>query len=254
MAGRTATVERTFGHRRAEVLAAMLNTLSLWLFAGWIFFEAHGRFRGDGHHHEVEGVFLLIIGAVSIVVYLGAAWVLYGSARNSLNIEGAYRHVLADLIGSIGVVVAGGLIMAFDWEIVDPILSVLIGVLILAGSWGLTVKVYNVLLEGVPDHIDVYALCGAMEDEEGVTLVHDIHVWSVSSNYDQLSAHVLADPSYQGDMNALLRRLREIAHQDFGISHVTIQLEVSTEGCTENDHVDHLMALKRTPAKRFLPL
>ncbi|MYK56830.1 MAG: cation transporter [Acidimicrobiia bacterium] len=242
VAERPPSAERTFGYRRAEVLAAMLNALSLWLIAAWVLFEAYHRLQDVP---EIEGGLMLVVGILGLLVNVAAAWVLHRSSKHSMNIEGALRHVMADLMGSVGVVISGILIVTLNWTIIDPILSVLIAALVAHSSWSLTVKVFKVLLEGVPDHIDVYRLCSEIEDVEGVTLIHDVHVWTISSGLEALTAHVLIDPSFEGDTEALLRRLRGIAHGAFGIDHVTIQVEETVEGCTEDHHVGHLMARSR---------
>ncbi len=236
IANRPASIERTFGYYRTEVLAALFNAVSLWVIAGWIFFEAYHRFR---EVPEVEGSIVLVAGGVGLVINLIAAWILRRSAGHSLNVEGAFRHVVADLMGSIGVVISGILALAFGWWIADPILGVLIGALILASSWRLVVKVFQVLLEGTPAHLDMHRLCNDLENVEGVTLVHDIHAWTITSGYESLTAHVLVDPDYPGELEILRRRLQQIAYQDFGISHVTIQMEQSLDGCTERHHFDH---------------
>ncbi len=238
IANRPASIERTFGYYRTEVLAAMFNAFSLWVIAAWIFFEAYHRFRDVP---EVQGGIVLIAGGAGLVVNLVAAWILHRSAGHSLNVEGAFRHMIADLLGSIGVVISGVLTLAFGWWLADPILSVLIGALVLASSWRLVSKVFQVLLEGSPAHIDMHRLCQAMEDVEGVTLVHDIHAWTITSGYESLTAHVLVDPDYPNELETLRRRLQHIAYEHHGISHITIQMEQSLEGCTERHHFDHLM-------------
>ena len=162
--GRPASVERTFGYQRTEVLAAMLNALSLWLIAGWVLFEAFQRLREPP---GIEGGLMLIVGAIGLLVNIGAALVLYRSAEHSLNVEGAFRHVMADLLGSVGVVVSGVLVLTLGWTIVDPILGAGIGLLILFSSWRLVGKVFRVLLEGTLEHIDLYRLCSEFEDVEG---------------------------------------------------------------------------------------
>ena len=237
--GRPASIKRTFGYYRTEVLAALFNAVSLWALAGWIFMEAYHRFRDVP---EVAGGVVLIAGGVGLAVNLFAAWILHRSAGHSLNVEGAFRHVMADLMGSIGVVASGALTLAFGWWIADPILSVLIGVLILIGSWRLVVNVFHVLLEGAPARIDMHRLCMALEDVPGVTQVHDIHAWTITSGYESLTAHVLVDPDYPDDLESLRRQLQQIAYHDFGIAHITMQMEQSLEGCTERHHFDHLMA------------
>ncbi len=239
VANRPASIKRTFGYYRTEVLAALCNAVSLWILAGWIFFEAYHRFR---EVPEVAGGVVLAAGGVGLGVNLVAAWILHRSAGHSLNVEGAFRHVVADLMGSVGVIVAGTLTLAFGWWIADPILSILIGVLILVSSWRLVVNVFQVLLEGAPARIDMHSLCMALEDVEGVTLVHDIHAWTITSGYESLTAHVLVDPDYPGELETLRRRLQQIAYHDFGIAHITMQMEQSLEGCTERHHFDHLLA------------
>ena len=241
-AERPSSVQRTFGYHRLEILAALLNALTLWLIAAWVLVEAYDRFTST---LEVNGGLMLSIGVIGLGVNLGAAWILHGSSEHNVNVEGAFMHVMADLLGSVGVVVSGILIWVFGWTLADPIVSVVIAILILISSWRLLAKVVHVLLEGTPEHIDVYQLCSKLEDVEGVTLVHDIHVWTLSPGNEALTAHVLIDPDYPGDMEALRLHLREIIHNDFGIGHITLQVEKSLEGCTEDHHFDHMM----TPAR-----
>ena len=243
IAQKEASVERTFGYHRTEILAALANTFALWLIAGWIVFEAYHRlFREDV---EVIGLPVLIVGIGGFVINLAAAWVLHRSSGESLNVEGAFQHVIADLLGSVGVIVSAILIMAFEWHIADPILSVVIALLIVYNTRRLIISILNVLLEGSPEHIDVYKLCSDLEDMEGVTLIHDVHVWTITSGNEAFTAHVLMDPSYQGDIDELTVIMQDLLHNEYGINHVTLQLEKSLEGCTEDHHVGHLLALSR---------
>ena len=153
---------------------------------------------------------------------------------------------MADLLGSVGVVVSGVLVWAFGWTLADPILSVVIGVLILLSTWRLLAKVVHVLLEGAPDHIDVPRLCRELQRVEGVVEVHDMHVWTIAEGYDALAAHVVVDPDYPGSgLEPVLRRLRAVASRDFGIHHVTIQVEQSPDDCTEHHHADRLHGRER---------
>ena len=209
IANRPAAAGSTFGFYRTEVLAALLNTLSLWLIAGWIFFEAYHRFFDTP---EVEGPLLLGVGVIGLVVNIAAAWVLHRAARESLNVEGAFQHVLADLMGSVGVIISGILILSFaesnsTWYIVDPIMSVLIGLLILKVSWGLFMRVFKVLLEGTPESVDIYYICSEMEEVEGVTLVHDVHAWTITSGYDAFTAHVFVSPTQAGRQEEILQSI-----------------------------------------------
>ena len=239
---RPASVSRTFGYRRVEVLAAMLNALVLWLIAAGVAFEAYERFQGE---HHVEGELMLTVGAVGFVINIIVVFVLHRSAKHNLNVEAAFRHIVADLLGALGVVVSSILILVFGWQIADPIVGVLIAVLILATTWQLLAKVVRVLLEAVPEHIDIYRLCSELEEEAGVTVVHDIHVWTIAPGYDALTAHVLIDPAWDGDQDVLLSRLRHTVRNAFGITHITIQLERSAQDCTEDHHVNHLLARDR---------
>lgn len=234
-ARRPVSVTRTFGHRRFEVLAALLNALALCVIAGWAILEAGHRVLEPP---AVEGGLMLAVGTGGLVVNVVAAWILHGSARHSLNVEGAFLHVVADLLGSVGVVLSGGLVVAFGWTIADPIASIVIGVLILASAGRLLAKVVHVLIEGAPDRIDVSRLCHRMETVDGVLLVHDVHVWTIASGYDVFTAHVLVDDGYTADLDPLRHRLHEIASREFGIHHVTIQVERSLDACTEHHHAD----------------
>jgi len=243
LAGKPASVERTFGYQRAEVLAALINVISLWLIAAWVFYEAYHRFFVE--NLEIEGTLVLIVGGIGLLINIIVAYILHASAEHSMNAEGAFQHVMADLMGSVGVIFAAIFIMTLEWNLADPIISVGIGLLIIYSSRGLMGKVIHVLLEGTPHHIDPYSLCSELEEVEGVTVIHDVHVSTVTSGYDQMSAHILADPNYDGDYDDLLRQLRRVASEKFGIQHITIQLETSVQGCTEDHHVDHLAARAR---------
>ena len=152
---------------------------------------------------------------------------------------------MADLMGSVAVVISAVAVIATGWVIIDPILSLLIAVLIVFSSRRLVWKTVNILLEGTPDHIDLYRLCSDLEDVEGVSLIHDVHVWTISSNYDSLTAHVLIDPSHPGDADELLDSLRRIAREKYGIHHVTLQLDKSLSDCAEDHHLGHLAARAR---------
>lgn len=244
IADRPASVKRTFGFHRAEVLVVLFNALALWVLASWIIFESYQRFTSHaaGHGHEVEGVLMLIVASTGLVINTVSAWILYRSSSNSINVEGVFWHIMADLMGSVAVVISAIITLLFDWDIVDPILSVVIATLILFTSVRLALKVFNVLLQNTPTRLDMYRLCNALEDVEGVTLVHDVHAWTLTPGYEFFTAHVLIEPGYRGDVDQLLKRLRQIANQEFGIRHITIQVERSVSDCTEDHHVDHLEA------------
>ena len=234
--GRPASIERTFGLHRTEVLAALANALGLWLIAGLIFFEAYHRFLDPP---SVNGSLMLVAGGIGLLVNLAAAAVLHRSAKESLSVEGAFLHVISDVLGSIAVIGAGLLILTTGWVLGDPIFGGIIGLLIVISSARLLWKVLHVLMEGTPTHLDLHGLCQRLEQLDGITGVHDIHAWSITTGYDALSAHVTADMAILSSPGQVLERLRNIASQEFGISHVTIQLEDSEEGCMEDHHIAH---------------
>ena len=234
VAGRPASITRTFGFQRSEVLAALLNALGLWLIVVWILFEAYRRFLDPP---EVQAPVMLAVGAGGLVINLLVLVVLQRSAKESLNVQGALLHVMGDVLGSVAVVVGGVLILAFGWFLVDPIFSVVIALLILVGSVRLLWKVSHVLMEGTPAHLDLHRLCQRLEQVEGVTGVHDIHAWTITTGYEALSAHVTSEA--HPSPRQILQQLRGIAVQEFGISHVTIQLEESPDQCSEDHHIEH---------------
>ena len=218
-------------------------------------FTSGGSDDHSGHdHHEFEGGTVTLLGVLGIIVKLAVAYVLSRSSKQSLNVEGALRHAVVDVLSSASLVVSGPLVVIFgaaEWvESVDPILSLVLVALIIGSSWQLASTVLLVLIEGTPKNLDLYRLCHDMEEVPGVTVVHDIHVWTVTSGYVSLTAHVLADPDYEGDHNALLRELRRIAREGHGIAHSTIQLETSVDDCDEDHHVDHLLQREKTRLKR----
>ena len=248
IAERAASAERTFGFFRTEILAALLNAIALWIIVAWICLEAYHRFGAEGAH--VDGWPVLFVGLGGLAVNIAAAFLLHRSSEHSLNAEGAFQHVLADLLGSVGVVISSILIITLGWHVADPIISVVIGLLILVSSWGLMTSVVHVLLEGTPEHIDVYKLCNDLEEIEGVTIVHDVHVWTITSQSEAFTAHVLIDPAYGGDRDMLLTRMKELVHHDYSITHVTIQMEESVTDCHEDHHVDHLLQRSRIVGQR----
>ncbi len=236
-ATRAASARRTYGYHRLEILAALVNALALGGISVWVIIEASRRFASVP---EVDGGLMLVVGSLGLVVNVAAAWILHSSVKHSINVEGAYQHVMADLLGSVAVVISGLLIWAFGWHLADPVLSVLIGVVILFNTWRLLAKVVHVLLEGAPEHIDLHALGDRIEKVEGVAGIHDVHCWTLAPGYDALSAHVMVEPGFReraGHNDDLLNRLREIAYNEFKIQHVTIQIEDSADNCNEDHRV-----------------
>ena len=245
-AEREATAERTFGYQRLEILAALLTALVLWAIVAGILIEAYHRFGEEQLH--VEAGMMLIIGGIGLLANMTAMVILSRSVKHSANVEGAFQHVRADMVGSVAVVITGALLWQFagdnpSWYLADPMVSVVLSLIILRATWGLLRRVIHVLLEGTPAHIDVHELCMRIETVEHVTLIHDIHVWSISEGSEMMTAHIIIDREYKGPPDDILADLRRIVTGEFGIGHMTIQLEHSARNCKEETHhVDHLLA------------
>ena len=241
---RPASIERTFGYHRAEVVGAMLSALALWMVAAWVLFESINRLR-DRSELEIEGGLMLVIGAIGLGVNVLAALVLRWGGRRSEKASDALRHLIADLLASVGVVVAAVLVLVNGWTVVDPIVSIGVAALTAASSWRLILQVFHTLLEGTPEHIDLYQLCADIEDVPGVTLIHDVHAWSISDNNDAFTAHVILEPGFNGNTEELLSRMRRLVYEKHGVRHLTLQFEESASECLEDHHLSHLEARSR---------
>jgi cobalt-zinc-cadmium efflux system protein len=210
---------RTFGFHRGEILAALVNGVTLVVVAALVIVEAIRRLSGPP---DVDGTGVLVVGAIGLLGNVVATIVLASGDREDLNLEGVLRHSAADALGSIGVVVAGLVVMTTGWLYADGIAGLAIGVLILIGSWRLVTAPVNVLMEGAPEGIDVNAVGQAMIGVDGVREVHDLHVWTVTSGFPALAAHVMTDPGE--DVDEVRERLERMLHDDFDIDHTTLQV------------------------------
>ena len=211
---------RTYGYYRAEILAALVNGAALVAIAILVAVEAVARLRTLA---EVNAAGMTVVAAGGLVVNLVALALLHGSRDEGLNLRGAWLHVASDALGSVQAIAAGVLIWAFGWQWADPAASLLISVLVVWSAWGLLKEALAVLMEAAPGHIDVDAVRAAILDVGCVGGVHDLHVWSIASGFDCLSAHVVAGDGKERD--ALLDELRRMLHDRFAIEHITIQLE-----------------------------
>lgn len=220
---RPTTTQRTFGFHRAEILAALLNGLALIALSLYVAYEAIGRLAAPP---AVESGPLLVIAGFGLLANLVSGAVLLRSSDESLNVRSAYLHVLGDTLGSVGALLAGGLIYLFGWYLADPLLSLLISALIVWGGWRLLRDTVNVLLEAAPASIDVAEVQRTLNATPGVANVHDLHIWSVASNFVALSGHVRLEAAPTcADHQRLLIELRHLLQTRFGIEHVTLQLE-----------------------------
>lgn len=221
MADRPSGKGKTYGYYRIEILAALANGATLLGLSVWIVIEAVGRLREPP---QVAAPLMLTIAALGLVVNLAALLVLHGGRDESLNVRGAWLHVLADTLGSVQAIAAGLLIWGFGWQWADPVASILIALLVVYSSWSLLKDAVSVLMESAPGHIDVDQVRNAMLGLEGVGEVHDLHVWTITSGFEALSAHVVPTGG-EVEVGPLLRRVRVEVHERFGIDHVTVQVE-----------------------------
>jgi cobalt-zinc-cadmium efflux system protein len=224
LAAMPAAGRRTFGYQRSEVLAALVNGLLLVAVSVAIAVEAIGRFS-DPPAIEAGGV--LALGVLGLAGNVAATWVLARGQRVDINLEGALRHSVADALGSLGVIVAGGFVLLGGSDIVDPIVSLLIAALVLASSWRLIKEPFDVLMESAPADLDLEGMGQAICGEEGVCSVHDLHVWTVTSGFGAVAAHVVVARGVDRDL--IRRRLELVLDQRFGIEHTTLQMEEEAE-------------------------
>jgi cobalt-zinc-cadmium efflux system protein len=220
LAARPAAGRMTFGYQRSEILAALLNGLLLVAVAFAIGWAAVGRL---GDPPEIDGLGVLALGLFGLLGNVAATVVLARGERADVNLEGVLRHSVADALGSIGVIVAGAFVLAGGSAVVDPVVSLLIAALILASSWRLIAEPVSVLMEAAPPGLDVDATGAAICEEEGVRSVHDLHVWTVTSGFGALAAHVVVSPECDRDL--VRRRIELLLHERFGIDHTTLQME-----------------------------
>jgi cobalt-zinc-cadmium efflux system protein len=220
VAGRPASDSKTFGYARAEILAALVNGVVLCVLVVLIVLEAWARLHDPP---PVRAGGMLAIAVAGLLVNVFVAVRLHEYQASSLNLRGAYLHVLSDLLGSIGAIIAGAVILATGWNAVDALVSLLISALILFSSWKLVREAVDVLMEAVPPHVDVERLECALAAVPGVEEVHDLHVWTLTTGRYALSAHVVARHRV-GD-NELLAAMTELCRREFRIDHTTIQVE-----------------------------
>lgn len=221
-ASRPPSASKTYGYLRAEVLAALVNAVVLLLLAIYILYEAYQRFFEPP---EVLSTPMLVVAVVGLIVNLISMRLLAAGSKESLNLKGAYFEVLADMLGSIGVIVSAVIIMTTGWTLADPIIGAVIGVFIVPRTWALLRHSVNILLEGTPVGFDLARLERALRTVPGVVDLHDLHVWTITSGMDAMSGHLVVDDT--ADEQAVLMAARDKLHEDFGIDHTTIQVETT---------------------------
>jgi cobalt-zinc-cadmium efflux system protein len=219
LASKPPTAKRTYGYHRAEILAALLNGATLVVVAVLVVVEAWERIQAP---QPVRGGMLLAVAAGGLLINIVGLMILHGGRNESLNVRGAWLHVASDALGSVQAMIAGLLIWLYDWRWVDPVVSILIALLVAWSAWSLLRASVDVLMESTPGHLDLDAIRATILALDGVTEVHDLHVWTITSGKDALSAHVCMT---EGRYPRLLRDIRDTLRTAFGIDHATIQLE-----------------------------
>ena len=227
-----ADARRTYGYARMEAIGAMVNGLLLFAVAFYVLWEAAHRFSEPP---EVASIGMMVIASLGLLVNLIAMRLLKAGSGESLNLKGAYLEVWADMLGSLGVIIAAVLIMVTGWRVVDPIVAVLIGLWVLPRTWTLLREAGQVLMQGVPTGLDIEIVRRALTEQPGVAQVHDLHIWALASRQPVMTAHlVLTDPTLNVD--DLRRTVTQMLEDRFDIGHATLQVESSDCG----DHGLHV--------------
>jgi cobalt-zinc-cadmium efflux system protein len=222
LARRPATPTRTYGYHRAEIMAALANGTLLILISVFIFYEAYRRFFETP---VVKSPLMLIVASIGLVANLIGMFLLKKGSRQSINVKAAFWHVIGDTLSSVGVIIAGVIIFFTGWYIADPILAVVIGVVIFWGAVRIVRESVDILLESVPEHVQVEKLTAAVKNIPGVEDLHDVHIWTITSGIYALSAHLKIADQMVSESGDILVKVNEILAHDFSITHTTLQLE-----------------------------
>ncbi len=233
-ATRPATEKQTFGFYRLEILAALLNGTVLLVLSLFIFYEAYQRFIEP---RKIEGFLMLNVAAIGLGANIASALVLRRGSHESLNVKGAFLHVMGDLLSSVGVILGGTIILFMGWERVDSIISFVIGGIILIGAYKLVMESVNILLESTPKEVDLNEVIDGVKAIEGVRNLHHVHLWTITSGIYALSAHVLIEDQMTSRSSQILEDINRFLRDRFNIDHTTIQFEC--EAC-EMDFVCRL--------------
>lgn len=224
LAGLAATEKRTYGLRKAPVLASLASAVLLLLALGGIAWEALNRFTDPA---PVEGMTMIMVAAIGVVINALTAWLFFSGQKDDLNIKGAFLHMAADAVVSLGVVIAGVFVLFKGWLWIDPVISLIIVAVVLLGTLSLLKDSLNYALDAVPDSIDIVALKQYITELESVERIHDLHVWPLSTTEVALTVHLVVNDTKLD--NHLLRHLQQHFHDHFDIAHATIQIESATD-------------------------
>ncbi|WP_276734123.1 cation diffusion facilitator family transporter [Bacillus sp. (in: firmicutes)] len=226
LAEKKASHNKTFGYKRFEILAAVINGVALIFISIYIIYEAIERFSNPS---DVATTGMLTISIIGLVVNILVAWIMLrgGDTENNLNIRGAFLHVISDMLGSVGAILAAILIIFFGWGWADPLASVIVAILVLRSGYHVTKDSIHVLMEGTPENIDVTDIIHTIEETEGIQSIHDLHIWSITSGLNALSCHAVVDDQLTiSESESILTKIEhDLEHK--GITHVTIQMETA---------------------------
>jgi cobalt-zinc-cadmium efflux system protein len=219
---KAATPSKTYGYKRFEILAALLNGLVLILLSIFIFKEAIERLAEPPH---VIGTGMMAISLIGLLINIVVAWTLHskGATEDNLNVKSAFLHVLGDLLGSAGAIVAAILIMLFGWYIADPVAGMVVSVLVLYSGWNVLKESLNILMEAKPANIDSGKITELLKSISGVRDIHDLHIWMISSDFTSMTVHLQVDA--QADRDLILEQAKQFIYKEYGIKHVTVQIE-----------------------------
>lgn len=236
VAGRQATIDKTYGYGRATILAALLNTFILFALAIYIFYEAYKRFLNP---EPLEGAVIMIVASIGILINGGVAY-LFSKNKDDLNMRGTYLNMLYDTLASAGAVIAGFVIILTNWTLIDPLISVVIAVMQLKSGWEVVRGAFHVLLDGVPEGLDVKKVQKTILATTGVKGMDDLHIWALSTTSSALSCHLIIKNCTLKESIIMKEKVKQMLSEEFHIEHATIETEL-TEGPHHNERVDEGM-------------
>ncbi len=228
MARRPPNSTKTYGYHRMEVMAALTNGALLIIISIAIFYEAYRRFASPP---EIKGPIMLIIASIGLIANLAGIYVLKGTHTDNLNIRSAFLHIVGDTLSSVGVIVGGILIIVKHWYFVDPLISILIGGIIIRGAISIIFESSSILLEYVPGNIDPETVNRALMGIKGVKNVHDLHIWAITSGLYSMSSHIMIDDARISEGALIIQQVESVMKQKFQITHTTVQLECDNCEC-----------------------
>ena len=232
MASKLRNSKKTYGYLRTEIFSALINAIVLIFISGYILYEAWQRFQDPP---KVAGFSMLIVASIGLIINLISMKILKSGSEESINIKGAFLEVVADMLRSIAVIIAGIIILSTGWLLIDPIISALIGLFILPRTFGLLKESVDILLEGVPKDVNYDAVEKYISKNPGVDSIHDLHIWSLTSGVNALSGHIIMKPETTiTEMNDIIFKIKKELNSSYKISHTTLEVHINKEDYTSN--------------------